>query len=103
MGDFSPSAHSEGMRLKCTKTLLSPQTLNPEESLAYLPAELWWDSIALLIQCFPGLTPGAFCADLGDAPPLALHSVFEPAIDALENAGCERSKSQKNDPRRGPN
>jgi hypothetical protein len=64
--------------------LLNPQSLTAEESLAYLPAELWWDSIALLIQCFPGLIPGAFCADLGDAPPLALHSVFEPAIEALE-------------------
>jgi hypothetical protein len=64
--------------------LLNPQSLTAEESLAYLPAELWWDSIALLIQCFPGLTPGAFCADLGDAPPLALHSVFESAIEALE-------------------
>ena len=64
--------------------LLNPQSLTAEESLAYLPAELWWDSIALLIQCFPGLVPGAFCADLGDAPPLALHSVFEPAIEALE-------------------
>ncbi|MGA7216132.1 MAG: hypothetical protein WBX20_18165 [Terrimicrobiaceae bacterium] len=64
--------------------LLNPQSLTAEESMAYLPAELWWDSIALLIQCFPGLVPGAFCADLGDAPPLALHSVFEPAIEALE-------------------
>ena len=64
--------------------LLNPQSLTVEESLAYLPAEVWWDSIALLIQCFPGLVPGAFCADLGDAPPLALHSVFEPAIQVLE-------------------
>ena len=72
--------------------LLNPQTLTPEESLAYLPGELWWDSIALLIRCFPGLTPGAFCADLGDAPPLALHSVFEPAIEALEKL-CLRSRS----------
>jgi hypothetical protein len=64
--------------------LLNPQSLAPEESLAYLPAELWWDAIALLIQCFPGLIPGAFCADFGAAPPLALHSVFDPAIEALE-------------------
>lgn len=39
--------------------LLNPQSLTAEESMAYLPAELWWDSIALLIQCFPGLVPGA--------------------------------------------
>ena len=65
--------------------LLNPQSLSPDESLAYLPADLWWDSIALIIQCFPGLVPGGFCADLGDAPPLALHSVFEAAIEGLEN------------------
>jgi hypothetical protein len=64
--------------------LLNPQSLSPDESLAYLPADLWWDSIALLIQCFPGLVPGGFCADLGDTPPLALHSVFGAATEGLE-------------------
>ena len=65
--------------------LLNPQSLTSDESLKYLPGDLWWDSIALLIQCFPGLISNAFCADLGDAPPLALHSVFEAAIERLES------------------
>jgi hypothetical protein len=69
--------------------LLNPQSLTPDESMAYIPADLWWDSIALLIQCFPGLVPGAFCADLGDAPPLALHSVLEPTIEALERLSLQ--------------
>ena len=60
--------------------------------LAYLPAELWWDSLAVLVKCFPGLVPDSFCADLGDAPPLALHSVFEPAVEELERL-CLRSRS----------
>ncbi len=64
--------------------LFNPHTLTAEESLTYLPADFWWDTIALLIRCFPGATPAAFAADLGDAPPLALHAVFEPAISALE-------------------
>jgi hypothetical protein len=64
--------------------LLNPQSLTPEEALAYLPAEVWWDAIGLLIQCFPGLIPASFCANFGDAPPLALHSVFDPVIEALE-------------------
>jgi hypothetical protein len=63
---------------------LNPQSLTAEDSLAYLPGELWWDMIALVIQCFPGATQDSFTADLGDAPPLALHSVFDPAIAALE-------------------
>ncbi|HEY5742122.1 MAG TPA: hypothetical protein VIS99_06235 [Terrimicrobiaceae bacterium] len=64
--------------------LLNPQSLTVEESLAYLPAELWWDTIGLLVRCFPGAVPSSFCKDLGDAPPLALHSAFEPAINELE-------------------
>jgi len=64
--------------------LLNPQSLSAEDSLAYLPGELWWDMIALIIQCFPGAIPASFTADLGDAPPLAIDSVFDPAIAALE-------------------
>jgi hypothetical protein len=65
--------------------LLNPQSLTVEESLAYMPAELWWDAVAFLVRCFPGIIPSAFCANLSDTPPMALHSVFESAIDALEN------------------
>ncbi len=72
--------------------LLKSESVTVEDSLAYLPAELWWDSIAWLIRCFPGAIPGAFCAGLGDAQPLALHSVFEPAIEALEKL-CLRTRS----------
>ena len=64
-------------------TLLNPQTLTPEEALTYLPDGLWWDTIAMLVRCFPGATADSFAADLGDAPPLALHAVFEPPINAL--------------------
>jgi hypothetical protein len=63
---------------------LNPQTLTPEEALTYLPEGLWWDTIAMLIQCFPGATRDSFAADLGDAPPLALHAIFEPPISVLE-------------------
>jgi hypothetical protein len=72
--------------------LLNPHSLSPEESLVYLPGELWWDTMATLIRCFPGATPDSFAADLGDAPPLALHAVFEPAINALEKLSL-RSRS----------
>ena len=64
--------------------LLNPHMLTAEESLTYLPGEFWWDTISVLVRCFPGATPEAFAADLGDAPPLALHAVFEPPINALE-------------------
>jgi hypothetical protein len=72
--------------------LLNLQSLTADESLIYLPGDLWWDTIATLIRCFPGATPQSFATDLGDAPPLALHSVFEPAINALEKLSL-RSRS----------
>jgi hypothetical protein len=64
--------------------LLKAQSITQEEALAYLPEELWWETIALLIQCLPGATPSALCSSLGDAPPLALHAIFEAPIQALE-------------------
>ena len=72
--------------------LLKSESLPADQALACLPAELWWDAVAFLIQCFPGATKAAFCADLGDAPPLSLHLVFEPAIRAIERL-CLRSRS----------
>ena len=72
--------------------LLNLDSLSAEESLIYLPGDLWWDTIATLIRCFPGATPQSFAADLGDAPLLALHAVFEPAINALEKLSL-RSRS----------
>jgi hypothetical protein len=64
--------------------LLNAQALTQEQALTYLPDSLWWDTIAMLIRCFPGATPDSYAADLGDAPPLALDAVFESPIAALE-------------------
>lgn len=64
--------------------LLNSQTLTAEQALNYLPGDLWWETIATVIRCSPGASSDSFAADLGDAPPLALHTVFEPAIAALE-------------------
>ena len=54
------------------------------EGFTHLPAELWWETVALLLQCFPGSVPEAVCADLADAPPEALSAIFEPPIAQLE-------------------
>jgi len=64
--------------------LLSPDALTAEQAMTFVSDGLWWDTIAVLIRCFPGATRDSFAADLGDAPPLALHAVFEPAVEALE-------------------
>jgi hypothetical protein len=56
----------------------------PEEARAYLPKELWWDTIAVLIQCFPGLVTKSFSPGLDENLPGPVESVFEPAIQALD-------------------
>jgi hypothetical protein len=72
--------------------LLASQSLTADESLVYLPGKLWWDMVALLIRCFPEAAPDSFAKDLGDAPPLALQTVFEPAMNALGSLSV-RSRS----------
>jgi hypothetical protein len=51
-----------------------------------LPADLWWETIGLILQLFPGLGPDSICRDFGDAPPSALDQIFEAPINMLEIA-----------------
>lgn len=58
------------------------------ENLAWekviFPADLWWDTIGLIIHLFPGVGPDSFCRHFGDAPALALESVFNEPLAAWE-------------------
>ncbi len=68
---------------------LGPQHLRPEEAAARdafagIPEKLWWDLLAHLIRFFPGAGPDSFCKGFADAPPLALHSIFDQPIEGLE-------------------
>lgn len=49
-----------------------------------MPLELWWDLLAEIVRLFPGLGPESYCRDLGDAPSLALESVFDQALANFE-------------------
>jgi len=66
--------------------------ITPEEAGAYLPGELWWDTLEVLINCIPGASPQSYCSSLSDVRPLALQTVLDPAILALEKLlVCARS------------
>jgi hypothetical protein len=70
--------------------LLGPQHLlrhqTPEGGAARLfPMDLWWEAIALFLRFFPGIGPDSYCGDYGDAPPLALETIFNEPLQALEN------------------
>ncbi|MBV9392760.1 MAG: hypothetical protein JOY96_12815 [Verrucomicrobia bacterium] len=49
-----------------------------------IPPELWWETIGFVTCLFPGIGPDSFARDLGDAPPWALHRVFDDALAQLE-------------------
>lgn len=59
--------------------------LSPDDAEMLFPADLWWATIAVVMRCFPGLLPGSYCHDLGDAPALALEKVFDEPINALDS------------------
>jgi hypothetical protein len=68
---------------------LGPHRLNregapPEEALRLIPMELWADTLAVAVSLFPGLGPDSVCHDFGDAPALALETIFNRPLEELE-------------------
>jgi hypothetical protein len=49
-----------------------------------IPADLWWETLGVIVRALPGIGPDSFCKDFGDAPGLALESIFERAIGSLD-------------------
>jgi hypothetical protein len=64
---------------------LLQDALAPEDAEMLFPADLWWATIAVIMRCFPGLLPGSYCKDLGDAPSLALEKIFDEPLAHLDN------------------
>src|ERR1700730_1174532 len=48
-----------------------------------LPANLWWETLGVVVRLFPGIGPDSICRDFGDAPASALDRIFEEAINRL--------------------
>jgi hypothetical protein len=64
---------------------LTMDSLSPQEGITLLPKELWFEVLAVIVRCLTGSGPDAYCADLGDAPALALESIFDRPLADLEN------------------
>ncbi len=52
---------------------------------ATLPPRLWWATLGFVLRLFPKLLPESFCKGYGDAPPLALETVFDQPIRELDS------------------
>jgi hypothetical protein len=71
-------------------TRLGPQhmmtaELGAAEAAELIPMQLWSRVLMVLLRLFPGRSPFAFCQDFGDAPPLALHTVFDRALEPMND------------------
>jgi hypothetical protein len=72
------------------RDLVSPDRLteagwSPAQARDNIHPELWLETIAWMLRLFPGVGPMSYCKDFGDVSPLALETVFDPAIDELEH------------------
>jgi len=50
---------------------------DPEEARAWMPEDLWHDTLAMIIQSFPGCGPDSRCRDFSDAADGRLQEVFD--------------------------
>lgn len=60
------------------------EALEPPQAFAFLPEELWYDTLGALVRFFPGLGPDSACKDFGDVPALALESVCNAPLTELQ-------------------
>lgn len=64
---------------------LVDESLTPEAAFGMLPAELWWDLLAIIIRMSPENGADAYCPHYGAARPGGLHRVFDGPIADLES------------------
>ena len=72
------------------RTVLGPQQLmhdptSSDVSPDVVPPSLWADALAAILPMFPGTGRDAIARDFGDAPPTALHRVYDRPLAELES------------------
>jgi hypothetical protein len=63
---------------------LTRESLTPQEAFDLVPANLWFDTLALLVRMLPGIGPDSFCRDFGDAARGGLHKIYDAAQNQLD-------------------
>jgi hypothetical protein len=62
---------------------LSRDTLTPQEAFDLVPADLWFNTLAMLIRMLPAMGPDSLCRDFGDAPRGGMHKIYDPIIEDI--------------------
>ncbi len=57
--------------------------IEPSQAFGFVPAEIWWDVLAMLVTMLPG-NACSTCRDYGDAPPKAVHKVMDQCVADAE-------------------
>ncbi|HEY1787973.1 MAG TPA: hypothetical protein VGJ73_07455, partial [Verrucomicrobiae bacterium] len=55
-----------------------------QQAWAAIHGPTWLETISLLLRFFPDTGANAFCKSLGDVSPVALETVFDPALQSVE-------------------
>jgi hypothetical protein len=55
-----------------------------QQAWSAIHAPTWLDTISLLLRFFPDTGANAFCKSMGDVSPVALETVFDPALQTVE-------------------
>ena len=55
-----------------------------QQAWSAIHAPTWLETVSLLLRFFPDTGANAFCKSLGDVSPVALETVFDPALQAIE-------------------
>jgi hypothetical protein len=63
---------------------LVQEPMEPMAAYELMPAEMWHHLLAAMVRLFPGIGPDSYCKDYGDAPSLALETVFAKPLEDLE-------------------
>lgn len=64
---------------------LTFEKITSDEAMSFIPSELWWMTLAIILRMFPGTGSHTVCKDYGDAPLGGLHKIFETTIVDLDN------------------
>ncbi len=63
---------------------LSHEPIDPAEGYGVIPAELWADTLAMIVRMFPGIGPDSTCRDHASTPAGGAHTVFDTASADLQ-------------------
>jgi hypothetical protein len=64
---------------------LTQEEITPEQALDMIPAEVWFETLGLIVRMLPGMGPDSLSRDYGDAQQGGIHKVLDAPARALDD------------------